>query len=107
MPKNRELADYIMDQLSDLGGIRNIPMMGGYVLYYRERIFGGVYEDGFMVKITEASRKSMPDSEPEPPYEGAKPMLPVTILDNKIALQNMVEAMYPELPERKAKKRKA
>ena len=37
MPKNRELADYIMDQLSDLGGIRNIPMMGGYVFYYRER----------------------------------------------------------------------
>lgn len=82
-------------------------MMGGYVFYYRERIFGGVYEGGFMVKITEASRKSMPDSEPESPYEGAKPMLPVTILDNKIALQNMVEAMYPELPERKAKKRKA
>ena len=66
MPKNREFADYIMDQLSDLGGIRNIPMMGGHVFYYRERIFGGVYEDGFMVKITEASRKSMPDSEPEP-----------------------------------------
>ncbi len=104
MPKNKELADYIMDQLFDLGDIRNIPMMGGYVFYYRERIFGGIYEDGFMMKITEASRKSMPDSEPESPYEGAKPMLPVTILDNNIALQNMVEAMYPELPERKVKK---
>ena len=46
----------------------------------------------------------MPDSEPEPPYEGAKPMLSVTILDDRTSLQNMVEEMYPELPERKTKK---
>ena len=49
----------------------------------------------------------MPDSEPEPPYEGAKPMLPVTILDGRVALQAMVEEMYQELPERKPKKKKA
>lgn len=48
----------------------------------------------------------MPDSEPEPPYEGAKPMLPVTILEDRTSLQNMVEEMYPELPERKPKKKK-
>ena len=79
MGKNKELAEYIMDQLAELGDIRNIPMMGGYVFYYRERIFGGIYGNGFLVKITEASKKYMPDSVPEPPYEGAKPMLPVTI----------------------------
>ena len=99
MSKNKELADYIMDQLSDLGDIRNIPMMGGYIFYYKERIFGGIYGKGFLVKITEASKKYMPDSLPEPPYEGAKLMLPVTILDDKDALQIMVEEMYPELPE--------
>ena len=60
-----------------------------------------------MVKITETSKKFMPDSEPEPPYEGAKPMLPVTILEDRTSLQNMVEEMYPELPERKPKKKKA
>ncbi len=107
MSKNKELAEYIMDQLSDLGEIRNIPMMGGYIFYYKERIFGGIYGSGFLVKITEASKKWMPDSEPEPPYEGAKPMLPVTILDDRVALQAMVEEMYPELPERKSKKKKA
>ncbi len=72
MSKNKELADYIMDQLSDLGNVRNIPMMGGFIFYYKERIFGGIYGNGFLVKITEASKKFMPDSEPEPPYEGAK-----------------------------------
>lgn len=105
MTKNKELVDYIMDQLSDLGDIRNISMMGGYIFYYRERIFGGIYGKGFMVKITEASKKYMPDSEPEPPYEGAKPMLQVTILDDRETLQKMVEEMYPELPEIKAKKK--
>lgn len=105
MSKNKELADYIMDQLSDLGNVRNIHMMGGYIFYYKERIFGGIYGSGFLVKITEASKKYMPDSEPEPPYEGAELMLPVTILDDRIALQNMVEEMYPELPVRTPKKK--
>ncbi len=105
MANNKELVSYIMDQLSDLGEIRNIPMMGGYIFYYRERIFGGIYGSGFLVKITETSKRYMPDSVPEPPYEGAKPMLPVTILEDREALQAMVEEMYPELPERKPKKK--
>ena len=50
--KNKELADYIVDQLSDLGDIRNIPMMGGYIFYYKEKIFGGIYGNGFLVKNT-------------------------------------------------------
>lgn len=106
MTNNKELSQYIMEQLSDLGGVRNIPMMGGYIFYYKERIFGGIYGNGFMVKITEASKKYMPDSIAEPPYDGAKPMLPVTILDDREKLQKMVCGMYPELPERKAKKKK-
>lgn len=105
MSSNKELAVYVMDQLAELGDIRNIPMMGGYIFYYKEKIFGGIYEKGFMVKITEASKKYMPDSESEPPYEGAKPMLEVTILDDKERLQKMVNEMYPELPEKKVKKK--
>ncbi len=104
---NRELADYIMEQLNSLENVRNIPMMGGYIFYYNERIFGGIYGNNFMVKITEASRKYMPDSIAEPPYEGAKPMLPVTILDDREDLQAMVREMFSELPERKVKKKKS
>lgn len=104
--KNKELAAYVTEQLADLGGVRSIPMMGGYVFYYRERIFGGIYESGFMVKLTKAARQYMPDSIPEPPYEGAKDMLPVTILDNREMLQKMVADMFEELPERKPKKTK-
>lgn len=102
----KELACYIMEQLSELSDIRSIPMMGGYIFYYKNRIFGGIYEPGFMVKITEASKRYMPDSEPECPFQGAKPMLPVTIIEDRIRLQEMVVKMYPELPEPRPRKKK-
>ena len=101
--KAKELAEFVTEQLADLEDIRKIPMMGGYIFYYRERIFGGIYEPGFMVKITEASRKYMPDSIACPPYDGAKDMLPVTIIDDRELLQKMVSEMFCELPERKPK----
>lgn len=63
MSKNKELAEYIMDQLSDLGNIRNIPMMGGYIFYYKERIFGGIYGNGFLVKITKAKLRGIRELE--------------------------------------------
>ena len=106
MSQAKELAEYIMDQLADLGDIRNIPMMGGYIFYYKERIFGGIYGSGFMVKDTNAARKYMPDCKAEAPYEGAKSMIPVTILENREELQHMVFEMYEELPERTSKKKK-
>ena len=81
-------------------------MMGGYIFYYRDRIFGGIYPEGFMVKITEASRKYMPDSGACPPYDGAKEMLPVTIIDDRELLQKMVLEMFSELPQRKVKTKK-
>ena len=105
--KVKELAEYITEQLSDLENIRKTPMMGGYIFYYNERIFGGIYEPGFMVKITEASRKYMPDSIACPPYDGAKTMLPVTIIDDRELLQKMVSEMFDELPERKPKTKKS
>lgn len=104
MSNSKQLMKYVMEQLEGLEDVRNIPMMGGYIFYYKERIFGGIYGKGFMVKMTKASQKYMPDSIAEPPYDGAKPMLPVTILEDKDNMQKMVQAMFDELPERQAKK---
>lgn len=106
MSTNKELAEYITEQLAELENIRKISMMGGYIFYYQERIFGGIYGEGFMVKITKASRKYMPDSVAQPPYDGAKEMLPVTILDDKKTLQKMVREMFCELPQPKTKTKK-
>lgn len=103
----RELAAYAAKQLAGLDEIRYIAMMGGYIFYYRERIFGGIYEKGFMVKDTEAARRAMPEAEPAPPYEGARPMLPLSsdILEDGDAFRRMVFEMFDELPPKKMKKR--
>lgn len=37
---------------------------------------------------------------------GAVPLVPVTILDEKDKLQAMIREMYPQLPDRKVKKKK-
>ena len=57
----KELALYVAEQLAPLGEIRYIPMMGGWLFYYREKLIGGIYGDGFAVKDTAASRRFMPD----------------------------------------------
>ncbi len=104
--QNKQMMEYVMDQLFGLPGVRQIPMMGGYVFYYNERIFGGIYGSGeLLIRITETSKKYMPDAEPELPYEGAKEMLPCTILDDREKLQRMVVEMWEELPERKKRKK--
>lgn len=99
--KNSELCRYILDQLSSLPGVRSIPMMGGHVFYINDKVFGGIYETGFLVKDTPSARGYMPDSQPEEPY---RKMLPVTILDDAGRLCAMVSAMEAELPAGKKKK---
>ena len=102
----KELAAYVHDQLAGLPGVRSIPMMGGYIFYYQERIFGGIYGPGMMINDTPAARAAMPESEPMPPYSGAKGMLPCSVLDDREAFQSMVRAMLDELPPPKSRKRK-
>ena len=99
---NKRMNGYILEQLSDLEDFRSIPMIGGHIYYYKERIFGGIYGNGnFMVKINPISRKYMPDSKEEAPYEGAKSMYKCSLVDDKELLTKMIREMYPYLAERK------
>ena len=105
--ENREMMAYVADQLSDLEDFRYIAMMGGYICYYDDRIFGGIYESGeLLIRDTEAARRYMPDSRLVLPYEGAGEMLACTILDNRRELQEMIREMWHELPACKSKKKK-
>ena len=79
-------------------------MMGEYVLYCQGRVFGGIYDDRFLVKPTASARAMMPDAEAELPYEGAKEMLQVDNVDNKAFLRELLEAMVEELPAPRKKK---
>ena len=104
MASSKEYLDFIMEQLSGLGNVTCRPMMGEYILYWRGKIIGGIYDDRFLVKPLKSARAMMPDADREIPYEGAKEMLLVDNVDNREFLTELVSAMYDELPEPKKKK---
>ena len=96
--------DFILEQLSELDDVSYRAMMGEYILYYRGKIIGGIYDERFLVKPTKSAVAMMPNAEMELPYDGAKEMLLVDDVDNKEFLRELLEAMYSELPAPKKKK---
>ena len=100
MSSSKGYLEYVLDLLSGLDDISYRAMMGEYVLYYRGRVFGGIYDDRFLIKPTESARRILPDADVEIPYDGAKGMLLVELEDREL-IANMVEAMYDELPKPK------
>ena len=101
----KEYLDYVLDQLSGLSEITYRPMMGEFILYYRDKVFGGIYDDRFLVKNIKAAREVIPDAELALPYEGAKEMLMVSDTDDRELLTRLVSGMYDELPAKKKGKR--
>ncbi len=98
MASSKEYLDFILEQLSPLDGISSRAMMGEYIIYYKDRIVGGIYDDRFLVKPVVSALKMMPDAQMELPYEGAKPLVAVDNVEDREFLQNLIEAMYDELP---------
>ena len=98
MASSREYLDFILEQLSGLDQVTYRPMMGEYILYYRGRIVGGIYDDRFLVKPTKSALAMMPDADRELPYEGAKEMLLVDNVEDREFLGKLVEAVCAELP---------
>ncbi len=107
MASSKEYMEFILEQLSQAGEVSCRAMMGEYVLYYRGKVIGGIYDDRFLVKNIKAARALMPEAETELPYEGAKEMILVDNVDDREFLKTLLEAMYDELPEPKAKKAKS
>ncbi len=101
MPSSKDYLAFILDQLSDLDGISFRAMMGEYILYYRGTVFGGIYDDRFLVKPVPAAGKLMPDAQLEIPYDGAKEMLLVDDVDDREFLKKLIVSMWEELPRKK------
>lgn len=105
MASSKEYLNFILDQLSLMDGITHRAMMGEYMIYISGKIAAYVCDDRFLVKIVPSSEALMPDARREPPYPGAKDMLVVENVDDREFLKQLFEAMYPELPEPKKKKK--
>ena len=104
MASSKEYLEFIMEQLAGMEDVSWRAMMGEYIIYYRGKIVGGIYDDRFLVKPVEAAVAMMPEAEMEQPYEGAKEMLLVDDVDDREFLCELLEAMYDELPAPKKRK---
>jgi TfoX/Sxy family transcriptional regulator of competence genes len=104
MASSKEYLDFVLEQLSDLEEITYRAMMGEYIIYYRGKIVGGIYDDRMLVKPVNSAVSLMTNAIYELPYEGAKEMLLVDDVDNKDFLTKLFIAMYDDLPNPKKKK---
>ena len=95
MASTKEYLDFILEQLSELDEITYRAMMGEYIIYYRGKVVGGIYDDRFLVKPTKSALEMMPNAQKELPYEGAKEMLLVDDIDNRSFLKELIEANIP------------
>ena len=103
MPSTKSYLSYVLEQLSSLEEINHRVMMGEFVLYYRGRVFGGIYDDRLLVKPVKSAVKVLPNAPSELPYEGGSKMLLVEEVDNRELLCGLVQAMYDDLPPAKSK----
>lgn len=103
MASSKEYLAFVLDQLSPLRDISYKEMMGEYIIYYRGKIVGGIYDDRFLVKPTPSAKRLMPDAPLELPYKGAKEMILVDEIDDRDFLFGLLDAMIGELPEPKKK----
>jgi len=104
MASSKAYLAFVLEQLSELDEISYKTMMGEYIIYYRGKVVGGIYDDRFLVKPVKSAVAMMPNAERELPYEGAKEMLLVENVENRGFLSALLEAMYDELPLPKKKK---
>ena len=104
MASGKEYLEYILAQLSGLEGVAWRAMMGEYILYYRGRVVGGIYDNRFLVKPTKTALAMMPEAKMELPYEGAKEMILVEDVDDGEFLQDLVRSVCEDLPAPKKKK---
>lgn len=104
MASSKEYLAFILEQLSELEDITYRAMMGEFIIYYRGKIVGGIYDDRLLVKPVKSAIRYMPTAPYEFPYEGAKEMLLVNEVDDKEFLTGLFSAMYDELPVPKPKR---
>ena len=106
MSSSNQYLDFVLDLLGELDDVAHRKMMGGYVLYYRGKVIGGIYRgDRFLLKVTPASERLLPEAPRAIPYEGAKEMLLVQVEDRD-ALCDVVDAMWEEVPAPKKRNKK-
>ena len=106
MASSKEYLELILEQVSELDNVSYKAMMGEFIIYYKGKIIGGIYDDRLLVKPVQSAINYIPNAVYELPYDGAKEMLLVDDVDNKEFLIGLFDAVYDNLPAPKPKKKK-
>ena len=99
MATSKEYKEFILEQLELLDNITCKAMMGEFLLYYNDVLFGGIYDNRLLVKIVDTNKKY--NMTEQIPYETAKPMYFVDDVDNKELLKEIVIETCEGLPNKK------
>ncbi len=106
MATSKDFLSYLSEQFANSPDLTFKPMMGEYLMYYRGKLVGDVCDNRVLIKPVAAAKEMLPEAEMQPPYVGAKPMILLENLDDGGFMQTLFEAMLPELPEPKPRKKK-
>ena len=105
MASSEEYLAFILDQFSELEEMSYRPMMEEYILYYRGKIIGGIYDNRLLLKPVKVIMDQLGQTRLERPYEGAKEMILLEDLEDKSFLTRLIKDMYEVLPAPKVKKK--
>ena len=105
MSSTKEYLNFILEQLKELDEITYRAMMGEYIIYYKRKVIGGIYDNRFLIKPTKSAKALMPNALLELPYDGAKEMLLVEDIEDRDFLAELFNSMINELPEPKKRRK--
>lgn len=103
MATSKQFINYLNEQAKNIGDIATRPMMGEYLLYYRGKLVGGIYDNTILLKPTSAAASVLTEAEYRIPYPGAKQMLVFDDFENSELFRSVLEASYSELPDKRKK----
>ena len=92
MASTKEYLDFVLGQIKSVD-ITCKKMMGEYLLYANGVLFGGIYDDRLLIKPTEKARELLPKAEYSIPYDGAKPMLFCSFVDDSEQLTEIIKKL--------------
>lgn len=94
MASSKDYLDYVLELLKEVNGVSFKKMMGEFILYKDNIVFGGIYDNRFLIKKTKSIENS--GLKEQIPYPGAKTML---LIDSEDAdeIKDLVLSVYQDL----------
>ncbi len=97
MASSQDYLVYVTELLQEIRGITHKRMMGEYLLYKDGILFGGIFDNRFLIKKTKSLEGRL--MKEEIPYPGAKSMFLVDS-ENPREIEELVDAVISDLRQK-------